>query len=281
MRIKGKFAPLTDELGYDPRFKELNDLEKLMYVLIIHTCHMTRHQAPTDPNYYRMQYGVQHRSYQIRQAIDKLLTTYRQLRANDSPTDCQRSANDSPTDCQRSANDSPTDCQRSAKSKTLSLINSATYKSQIRLEEETEVEIEIERRKENKTSAFTAPLKALPSHDVSEVEKFADEKFDIFWGAYKRKEGKEDAIKAWTQAFKDKSKKWISVEEAEDLFPKIMEGLSKQEQKHTQLLSEGAPQFIPLPATWVRGKRWQDEVSNVQSNKQERKPVYVDARTRS
>lgn len=117
-KIHGKFAPLTDELGYDPRFKGLTVLEKLLYLLIIHTTHMTHHQAPTDPRYYQLQYGLRAKSGQIVAAIRRLTDVYPKLR-----------------------------CTSSGVNKTLSLLNSPTYKigNRLEVEEEIEREVDIER----------------------------------------------------------------------------------------------------------------------------------------
>lgn len=223
MKIKGKFAPLTDELGYDPRFKELNDLEKLMYVLIIHTCHMTRHQAPTDPNYYRMQYGIRHRYAEVKQAISKCQAVYKQL---------------------------------SNKCGKLSLLNSPTYRNEIRLEEETEEEVDTERRIENKTTTFNQPQKLLERQANEDGKKEIEEKFNVFWSAYKRKEGKEDAKKAFTKLLKEIREESGKVA----LFEAMLLGLKKQEPRHQKLINEGTVEFIPLPGTWIRGQRWKDEV---------------------
>lgn len=114
-KINGKFAPITDELGYDPRFKELNQLEQLLYLLIIHTTHMTRHQAPTDPRYYQLQYGLKAKRGAIVSAMCRLTVVYPKLK-----------------------------CTSSGGIKTLSLLNSPTYKSQICLEEDIEEETEQE-----------------------------------------------------------------------------------------------------------------------------------------
>lgn len=111
-RIKGKFAPLTEELGWDDRFKlQLTDFERLMYLLIIHTTHMTHHRAPENPQYYKLQYGLNARKGQIENAIKTLKGVFPKLRTSDGK---------------------------------LSLINSSTYESQNRLEIEVETEEEIE-----------------------------------------------------------------------------------------------------------------------------------------
>ena len=123
-KIKGRFAPLTDELGYDDRFKlELTDFERLMYLLIIHTTHMTRHQAPQNPQYYKLQYGLNARKSQIEHAINTLKGVFPKLRTSEGK---------------------------------LSLINSTTYENQKCLEEE--VEEEEEREEERKPKISTSPF---------------------------------------------------------------------------------------------------------------------------
>lgn len=125
-KIKGKFAPLTEELGNDERFiLECSDFEKLMYMLIIYTTHMTRHAAPVDPAYYHRRYGLRTRGVRIKAAIDTLLVRFPNLKCTDGK---------------------------------LSLLNSATYKSQIvaskSLESELESEVEVEVEKESEGDSF-------------------------------------------------------------------------------------------------------------------------------
>jgi len=113
-RIKGKFCPLTDELGNDERFLiQSTDLDKLMYILIMYTCHMTYHQAPNDPRYYIRRYGLSHRLTAVRHSLDKVLTIYQHLVCTN---------------------------------KKLSLLNSPTYRSQP-VQKVLEVEEEVEENK--------------------------------------------------------------------------------------------------------------------------------------
>lgn len=160
MKIRGKFAPLTAELGDDDRFiLKLNDLEKLLYVLIIYTCHMTHHKAPNDPKYYMIRFGLSHRLTAVRQALDNILATYPQLVCSNSK---------------------------------LSLLNSATYKNQDSLEEEREVEeevdIEINKQKpikETRTytlkASFVAPSPAEAEAHFVSLGATADEAKDFFF----------------------------------------------------------------------------------------------------
>jgi len=70
--------------------------------------------------------------------------------------------------------------------------------------------------------------------------------FDVFWRAYPRREGKKDAQKAWSQLRPD-----------ENTMRAILAALDWQRTLPGWLKDDG--QFIPLPATYLRGERWTDE----------------------
>jgi hypothetical protein len=113
-----KFAPLLQELGDDHRFIiESTDLDKLLYVLIIFTCHMSHHSAPVDPRFYKIRYGLRSKTGQIVASMRRLQVLYPKLSWADGK---------------------------------LSLLNSVTYAGVGRLEEEEEIEIEKEREKRRK-----------------------------------------------------------------------------------------------------------------------------------
>ena len=79
-KIKGSFAPLTQELGEDQRFiVESTDLDKLLYLLIIYTCHMTRHKAPIDPRFYKARFRLRAKSGQIVASMRRLRDLYPKL----------------------------------------------------------------------------------------------------------------------------------------------------------------------------------------------------------
>ena len=68
--------------------------------------------------------------------------------------------------------------------------------------------------------------------------------FDVFWKKYPRKQGKENAIKAfYKHKFNHKT------------LPPILDALDA----HIRTWKD--PAFIPLPATWLNGKRWEDELT--------------------
>lgn len=133
-KIKGKFAPLTDELGDDERFIiQSTDLDKLLYVLIIYTCHMTRHQAPKDPHFYKSRYGLRAKTGQIAASIGRLQELYPNVSWGE---------------------------------KKLSLLNSVTYKSRIGTEVDKESEGEV------KKEIVTRETKQEPEKQFNQVEAF-------------------------------------------------------------------------------------------------------------
>jgi hypothetical protein len=78
-------------------------------------------------------------------------------------------------------------------------------------------------------------------------EEASDDRFDIFWNEYPRRVSRKDAEKAWKKLKPD-----------EQLFAVIMENLRKQKKCDDWKRDDG--QYIPYPATWLNGQRWEDEV---------------------
>ena len=73
------------------------------------------------------------------------------------------------------------------------------------------------------------------------------EDFDKFWAAYPKKVAKADARKAWQQT--------------KSCRPDLQHILSAISAAcKTEQWMRGGGQFIPYPATWIRGERWEDEL---------------------
>jgi len=70
--------------------------------------------------------------------------------------------------------------------------------------------------------------------------------FEEFWAIYPRKEAKKDAFKAWMQL--KETEKLLAVNA-------MPNHIKNWELKGTEI------KFIPLPATWIRGWRWLDELN--------------------
>lgn len=97
------------------------------------------------------------------------------------------------------------------------------------------------------------PGKSASSEAKRSVEKRREEKnkkpsahpgFDEFYQAYPRHEGKTDALKAWNSTKPD--------------LLAVLTALEWQRQKWTD------PKYVPLPATYLRGRRWEDERTAIQ-----------------
>lgn len=71
--------------------------------------------------------------------------------------------------------------------------------------------------------------------------------FDLFYSAYPRKVGKQDAVKAWKK-----------LRMTDDLFVKIMDKI--EQYKKTEQWTKNNGQYIPHPASWLNGRRWEDEL---------------------
>ena len=72
--------------------------------------------------------------------------------------------------------------------------------------------------------------------------------FNLFWERYPKKLAKRDAEKAFAKINPD-----------EKLFNLILEKLELYKQSEAWLKDGG--QFIPYPATWLNGRRWEDEIT--------------------
>lgn len=72
-----------------------------------------------------------------------------------------------------------------------------------------------------------------------------DECFEQFWQAYPRKVSRQNAIKAFAK-----------VDVSIDI---LLASLEKQ--KGSEQWQKDGGQFIPHPATWLNGRRWEDEVT--------------------
>lgn len=74
----------------------------------------------------------------------------------------------------------------------------------------------------------------------------ADDGFATFWAKYPKKVAKPQALKAWKK-----------IKPAGQLLAEMMAALEKQN-ANADWQKDGG-QFIPHPATWLNGRRWEDE----------------------
>jgi hypothetical protein len=121
-----------------------------------------------------------------------------------------------------------------------------------------------EERREAKTTVPPNPSVVPPSGvEVLEKKSAEDERFDQFWAAYPRRQGKADARKAWRTMRKQ-------LPELNAITDAI------QNQKRSQQWTKDGGQFIPYPAVWLRGGRWADECEiEVEQAKKDKTHYFV------
>ena len=96
-------------------------------------------------------------------------------------------------------------------------------------------------------SGQVAADQPVPAQPISPAPAPDKTVFDLFWSVYPRKIGKGSAELAWKKIKPDGM-----------LQTRIIEAV-KAQCKSEQWRRDGG-QFIPHPATWLNGKRWEDEV---------------------
>ena len=94
----------------------------------------------------------------------------------------------------------------------------------------------------SKMDTVSEPNKIATNKPITNNKEYID-RFDDFWKHYPRKVSKPNALKAW-----------LKVKPDDELTKTIISAISKQN------LSAKEEQFIPHPASWLNGKRWEDEV---------------------
>lgn len=72
-----------------------------------------------------------------------------------------------------------------------------------------------------------------------------DDSFETFWARYPKRKAKADARKAWQQMNGDKH------------LDAILAALEWQTREEDWLKNGG--QYVPYPASYLRGERWEDE----------------------
>lgn len=115
---------------------------------------------------------------------------------------------------------------------------------------EPEKEAETESKKKAPTGAKrgrkTASAESVEAEIVPEYELF----FTEFWKAYPNKKAKQAAAKAWKRLKPDRA-----------LFDVIMQALEAA--KRSDQWSRDKGRYIPHPATWINGQRWEDQDAEV------------------
>lgn len=97
---------------------------------------------------------------------------------------------------------------------------------------------------------------------TTETSGVAEETFDQFWQQYPNKVAKANALKAWRKIKPDVS-----------LLAKILQALSVAKASESWVKEGG--RFVPHPATWLNGKRWEDEAVSGEAPSLDGPPPWV------
>lgn len=99
----------------------------------------------------------------------------------------------------------------------------------------------------------------IPKSDKKDI--FEESLFNYFWDSYPKKVGKQDAIKAWNRLKPDIS-----------IFNAIQDSIALWKQTD-QWKNQ---QYIPNPATWLNGRRWEDEIKTNPQNQYDAERMMYD-----
>lgn len=104
----------------------------------------------------------------------------------------------------------------------------------------------------NSTSTRQAPCKNEENEDDEAKEEvkpsLQEQRFNTFWQAYPLKKAKQAAWKAWQK-----------IKPTTELFEKIMSAVDNAKRSEDWARDNG--RYIPHPATWLNGGRWDDELT--------------------
>ena len=95
-------------------------------------------------------------------------------------------------------------------------------------------------------STTTSPASGEDAPQAREVSAL-EQRFDEFWAVYPKKTAKQAALKAWKRA-----------KVTAELHNKIL--MAIETAKHSEQWQRDNGQYIPHPATWINGGRWEDEI---------------------
>jgi len=97
-----------------------------------------------------------------------------------------------------------------------------------------------------------------PHTIIKEVKNkdMSDSDFELFYKAYPKHEGRDRALKAWKK-----------LKPTDGLLNTIMSAIEKQKRHKERLRAKGefCPEW-PMPATWLNGRRWEDEIPEVKTS---------------
>lgn len=104
------------------------------------------------------------------------------------------------------------------------------------------------------------------NNDIDIDNNLYFQRFDIFWEKYPKKRDKKEALAIF-----------LRLKPSEELFEAIIEAIELQ--KRSKQWRDN--QYIPYPSTWLRGKRWEDEIPDGEVGSFDTDDFFQDALKRS
>jgi hypothetical protein len=102
-------------------------------------------------------------------------------------------------------------------------------------------------KKKSPSKAPSKPLRSQEQEQDKNKTPSGQSPFEVFYAAYPRKEARKDAEAAFAKLNPDS-----------ELLAKMLAAVAAKRQSNDWTKESG--KFIPLPATWIRAERWNDEV---------------------
>lgn len=149
-------------------------------------------------------------------------------------------------------------CETNRRNRMGTIDNDRQRPSTTVIEEEREESKGHETPNKNKNKNEKEKIK---ENDNSRAREVA-ERFDRFWAAYPRHEGKKKAEESFRKIGPD-----------ETLLDTILAALAKW--KQSDQWNEDGGRYIPYPATWLNGKRWEDELPSFRRDQKPAKTVIA------
>jgi hypothetical protein len=104
----------------------------------------------------------------------------------------------------------------------------------------------------NKQTDIQPTIKRQATDNIQEVKKVISKEinpgFERWYSKYPRKEAKQDALKAF-----------LKLNPNDELLERMLSAVVNKSKTEQWIKDDG--KFIPLPATWIRGRRWEDEIN--------------------
>jgi len=86
--------------------------------------------------------------------------------------------------------------------------------------------------------------------------------FSVFWSAYPRKDGKATSLAKFSVIMRDTKE-----EEREALLDRMLNAVCRQ--RASEQWSKDGGRFIPMPATWLNQRRWEDEGVSIEEERKQ------------